>query len=780
MFVDVADQRIAVEDVVATFQELPHRLTDTKYLLVRWPDIARVASADYAVDAECQAWIDLIADRSAAVGYEQIYTGAVRFTVGRPPKIIWSSVSPEPASAEDAEATLLGRALRVELRTLLDAGHAIWRPTDYHYQLPSGEHAGAFIRVGDAFRSPRDVRVLTSWIAARLRDQMAIAADSATLVPLITDLQAVMGGQGWTPGRVEMLDEYPRTRLDIARAVQPLAQSPGGILGLLSVNSSGRYRGLMQEVLADCAPDNWSLVVLVDKTSSGYDRDLASIPSGSDVDRVATWTSVRDQALDQVEAGRCAWCRDNLRAPVVRIDPRSFEAVALPGEAFMMPDTVAARATLGFWENCFATAAIGVQCDPASGASLVARPKSTLMAVRIHLDRLLSDPEKLVATIATRVTDIQRSAASRQGNHLDQRKPLDFTGCDAVLVSADERRLPGYDALYAGLVPILSLGSAPLLQMHPVDSAPAEIDDCTNVVILALGNVTGWSMRQMMLAVRDRWQGKHDRTLSGVVINTRPSARREWINLTRSFENRLDAIWETYLPWGSPLDDEAVQLRQFATEEVLEGLSEEARAFAEDRRLICGPRVREWIERLHEVDEDPGNVPDPRALFWGSPPAGTGRARVRNQSLYGFEVDAITAYAAVGAAMHSSRLRSASQDPRQAVFEMPAVSRSYYDAIILACILRWAQPQECGWGGDDREASRVMTELLARTQEEGDRKILLPELLLAAAQGKVPHPAAQELVSEAEAAMRQWEVTDRAPLELGLALLRKASIRPLD
>jgi hypothetical protein len=281
---------------------------------------------------------------------------------------------------------------------------------------------------------------MSSWLAARLRDDMAFATGSATLVQLITDLQALMREQGWACGRVEMLDEYPRTRLDITRAIRPLASSAGGVLGLLSVSSSGRYRGLMQAVLASTAEsqDNWSMVVLVDKTSSNADRDLVSEPAGVDDERVSTWTAVADAGLDTLDASACTWCRDNKRAPVVMIDPRSFEALALPGVSLMTPDTTSARASRDFWQRCPATGAIGVEVEPFQGPSRVSRPKSARMGVRIHFDRLLSEPEALARAAADRV-----AALRDQG--------LSFASCDVVVVPAEDTNFGGFEELYEAL-----------------------------------------------------------------------------------------------------------------------------------------------------------------------------------------------------------------------------------------------------------------------------------------------------------------------------------------
>lgn len=68
-----------------------------------------------------------------------------------------------------------------------------------------------------------------------------------------------------------------------------------------------------------------------------------------------------------------------------------------------------------------------------------------------------------------------------------------------------------------------------------------------------------------------------------------------------------------------------------------------------------------------------------------------------------------------------------------------------------------------------------MEELLARTTDEADRRILWPELLLAASQGKVPKPGIQVLVPIVEHATQNWTDFERAPVELGLLLVKARS-----
>lgn len=105
---------------------------------------------------------------------------------------------------------------------------------------------------------------------------------------------------------------------------------------------------------------------------------------------------------------------------------------------------------------------------------------------------------------------------------------------------------------------------------------------------------------------------------------------------------------------------------------------------------------------------------------------------------FGYPVDCLTAYTAIGGAMQSSLQRVDIQGLRWRVFEFPAITRAYCDGILLASILRWCEPQQAWWGDTDREAENVISELVARTQDKTDQAVLVPELFLAASQGKIP------------------------------------------
>jgi hypothetical protein len=111
------------------------------------------------------------------------------------------------------------------------------------------------------------------------------------------------------------------------------------------------------------------------------------------------------------------------------------------------------------------------------------------------------------------------------------------------------------------------------------------------------------------------------------------------------------------------------------------------------------------------------------------------------------------------------------------MFEVYALVRSYYDPLILSAMLRWLRPEEVWWGRDAREREDTANMMLLRAQAEpDDLKVLLPELLLAARQQKVPPEVLDTIVTFAERVVSRggqpgWTPTDLLPVKFGLALL---------
>ncbi|QSE84857.1 hypothetical protein [Rhodococcus koreensis] len=137
---------------------------------------------------------------------------------------------------------------------------------------------------------------------------------------------------------------------------------------------------------------------------------------------------------------------------------------------------------------------------------------------------------------------------------------------------------------------------------------------------------------------------------------------------------------------------------------------------------------------------------------------------------------AVVALVAVGSAIHARRQETLNTDPRWPMFDFASIARSYYDGLLLACMLRWCTPSEIWWGDTPLDQISAISALLARTRVKEDQMILFPELLLAAAQGKVPTDAATDAATRIATEAASWEPAERVGILCGLALMDESGL----
>ena len=180
----------------------------------------------------------------------------------------------------------------------------------------------------------------------------------------------------------------------------------------------------------------------------------------------------------------------------------------------------------------------------------------------------------------------------------------------------------------------------------------------------------------------------------------------------------------------------------------------------------CGSVGAEWLRPDGLGELTPFNSP-----LW-SPTS----VELRRTSLYGSLDDRHT-LVAVGAAMQAALVRSTTErTPEWIQFDLPNAIRSYFDGLIHAAIIRWLTPERAWWGHDNNACVALLSELEGRFEE--DWRLLLPELLLAAAQGKIPDSGVQHLIDKAETQLncetsQQWPRDVLDYVELGLTLVKK-------
>ena len=631
---------------------------------------------------------------------------------------------------------LVGSARAVELEALLEWGRAIWRPSAYHYRLPSGEHAGSYVKLADAIREPRDATVLTSWLARHLRDSTGLVIDTGTLTPVALEARRLQQQAGFDVGAVAVLDQYPRTAVDIEDAILRAAGDYGSVLAVLSISSSGRVLERLRSTLNRHGPglEYQHIEVLIDK---------AGTHGGGDV---TVWSPLPGQR-PLVERGSdgaedCDYCRNSSRARIIPINPFSFDGM-LPAQLRQItPDFRNPSTNAPLWEAADRAGAIAVEARPHAA---LARFRSEQIRMSIVLDM-----QKLIADAAFIELLKARIGALIASEHLR-------TDADVVLVPMHERDYEHFDNLWSGIQPTLA-PDGPELHPFPLDAPFSEelraaIRDAKSVLVLCLGIVTGASLQKALTGIQTA-RDHHEYNLNALAVHARPATPREWKTLTNSYGRdegtwALHAAWITYLPERSPLQEERAVIEELS----LGDYDGEARAFLEERLRIC----------IGTMD------PATAALFWGAQP----ETKLTPNSIYGQGLGQAATYAAVGAAVNQGLLDASEQAaPEFRVFEMAAMVRSYYDVLILASFLRWMRPHEVWWGWQAAEAVTTVQHMLERSQP-GQRWVLVPELLLAAAQGKLTKPGVDVVRTYADTLRRAKDTPSavRAALEIGEAVL---------
>jgi len=631
---------------------------------------------------------------------------------------------------------LVARARAVELEALLEFAHAVWRPTDYHYRLPSGEHAASFIRLASAVREPRDAEVLASWLHPHLRDGVGFVLDTGTLTAVVEAAIAAMAVAGTAPGAVSVLDNYPMTDYDVSRAVGP-ASRQNAVIALLSVNSSGNVLDRLIHALAS-APGGTTVQIVIDKhevetthrTHRGVNVDVwHPLPGSAPIARAGP----RDR-------DSCALCSDQQRAPIVPISPSTYEATIKAAVRTITPSVTDPTANRTLWELCDRFDGVAIECPPPPELEAYRPPGP--MALRINIAEMMRESEFRQG--ARRALE---ASLARQGREDVAGKLAN----DVLLVPRRELERDGMTELIEELGPVLGEPSA--IHAFPIDERWNEdirraVAEAESLAVLSLGSVTGTTLYQAL--AESQALRKPGELLNGIVLHPRMAEQRAWEALENAYGYRLYCAWHSFLRPRSPIREEANTLNAFASDPKFTTLEGDARSFFEMRRTFCS------------------NVqPGEHGLFWGSMPSD----HLTPNSLYGQELRGPAVYAAVASAMERSRKGTlARAEPERRVFEVDAIVRSYYDPMILSAMMRWVEPHEAWWGWNVDDGRTTVLQMLGRLNEEPQLAVITSELLLAAAQGKLPAPAIGELRAMAEALLSRMGPDRRPAVELGLAM----------
>lgn len=694
---------------------------------------------------------------------------------------------------------MLQRARAAELRAFLDWGGAVLRPKGYHYVLPSGHHSRTFIRVAEALRADaRAPRAIATWLFHGIHPdrQTSVVLDTGSLTPLVSELNLAAEQAGKRLAATMMLDSYPMSRFEYRRLLGPAEDT--WVLGVLSVSSTGTLRQKLQTTLVETVGTNsYRLETLVTRHAPEESRIVVTDADGAGVH--APWVSLHDSSdvplLPDSEQG-CRACEAEASARLVRIDPTNMAAMVLPQPIRIVPQVVDGHRNRTLWETY-------EEIDPeASTAHSFHGPTGTRRnAPRLDGDanQVFFEPGAILAKGGGDVL-VRRLAALKDGLRRAGREDKTprlisqatrwcvETRPDVVIVDQDERDLfaspatqrPAFETSWAEVQARLTRifdGAEPQYVFHDsnadgleatfvdINGAPSR-PPATRVAIVALGARTGVTLQRMFLDTRAHWgQGVE---IVGVVVHAHPRDLRTWESIRNTFKDhhgraKLVALWLACIPRRSPIAEEIRLLK----------LLDDA-SLSDDTRQHVALRIR------HELP----------ATLWSSE-----EHRLRPTSYFGEGLTAPRVLLAVGSAVQAARQEARTPgNPDWVVFDLPTIFRSYFDGLIHSSVLRWLEPSECWWGDREQDCVHLLQEVEKRSRQDRDWGLLLPELLLAAAQNKIPWAGAQHLLARAEqelARLRKPGVGEEPPadadgpalshncapwLELGIAAVRQAEL----
>lgn len=677
--------------------------------------------------------------RSVETSLEEWETVAVRVAelvqpLGEAPRV--KVLRGDPLEPRE-EADLLARARGVEVEALLEFGQAIWRPTTFHYRLITGEHAGSYVKVGDALRQPRDAEALASWLHPSVEAERGLIFDTGTLTPVVQALRLAACKSGREMGPVRMLDQYPRTVLDVGHAIDRISGDPGLLTAVISVSSSGSLLSRVSEAVAlRGASLQAAIHIMVDK--SGQDRPGVDAWTPAPQCSPLIPTGSRDE-------GSCSLCEQAGRAVVVPINPFTFDAMLPTQLQPVVPDIEDPGDNRGLWEAAQRNRAISVE-RPAQRELQRFRSKQVPMGIKMEAQKLLGD-EKFRAEVRKKLQDLRTDEGLRP---------------DADLVLGPHHEVAkhrGYSEFWEAIRPEIAPGVEQVTAFPTEERFPDDLTQviraASSILVFQLGTVSGATIQRGLVGIQEAKDRLAGFRLQAVVLHARPATSRELETLRNSYgreggKPQMHFAWSSILPDRSPLREERVALRKVSPER----LSNEAQAFLNERLKLCSGRY-----------EGSG----PPVVLWGSQPG----SHLTPNAIYGKNLDSVTTYVAVGSAMSAALSKPRQMSPDFKVFEVAAIARSYYDPLILGCMLRWMRPHEIFWGWSGEEAKTTALHILDRAENLG-QEVLVPEMLLAAGQGKLTQEAAKVAVETAER-MRGETSTKaelKAILEVGLALVK--------
>jgi hypothetical protein len=298
-----------------------------------------------------------------------------------------------------------------------------------------------------------------------------------------------------------------------------------------------------------------------------------------------------------------------------------------------------------------------------------------------------------------------------------------------------------------------------------------ELGDDRAFLLLVAGLQTGVTLQHLVVEIQDAVQGDTD--IAGLVLHAHPHDSAAWGSVRNTFGGRrnteLLALWLTYLPARSPFGEEH-ELLSSAQDAWFDGARFGARELWQQRMAWTSP-----------AQPDGTPAPETASPLWSTEPM-----KLRPTSRYG-RLDDRRTVAAMGAALNQSLdNHDRAGAPEWVQIDLPNAFRSYFDALLHASLLRWVPPSRAWWGSSN-ECQSLIDELRGRFADSPpDWRLLLAELLLGSAMGKVPEVGVDAVLTHAERELDQAVLDGGEPaeghglglVELGVILVRNLRTGP--
>ena len=753
-FFDVADWATNTETIVGYLREVPLDLIGRPdWVLVRWGSKSQEWQEPAAAANKLQTQLKNMGSDAIA--------GVIVFEVAATPKIVWS---PRIEGSSGHEPVLLARARAIEMEAFLQWGHALWRPDTYHYVLPSGKHTSTFIRLADAFQDHRAASALATWLYGAVNPdaRTTVVMDIGTLMPIVGELQRATerhrsgSGSSASIGDILSLDRYPSSSLALHENL--FRMSPDNpILGLVSVSDSGGFAQRLLSTLAALGAQE----VHIEQFVSRRLPSAVAIPEDTNRQRTVKnpWLGLDAPEGAEPNGQSCSLCRDEQRARRVTINPRAMSALILPEPNLIVPDIFDAQQNASVWEAYSSAPDDAVNLIGPTGT----RPNPD--SVRVKEELIFFEPALLVNTsskalIEDRLAEFEHYPKRNRDDTtrgLVQRTRELVASCSSVVVYSKRERGFFAEDEWRNLTEALAehnfvSDDADWIPYEPestldIPEGPLDVDS-PGVLVLVLGARTGLTCQRMFFTARQQWPNADFRCL---VLHAHPENDRLWESIRNNFTDsegnkRLLALWLSHIPGWSPL------------------VKERDTYLAAQTQGLHTPELR---TRIEEVTRGPAP---------GNTLLGRADPQLLANSYFGQEMGSRETLCAVGSAMHLARIQTSQRGaPCWAKFDLRRVLRSYFDGLIHACILRWCEPQEAWWGPDSSDCCDFLQQLEGLDFEFD---LLLPELLLAGAQEKLPEEGVAIAVCSAKTRIRSngspLDERTRNHLQLGIDLCELA------